>query len=115
MSSSPSERLAEYDGLPNKFYNDQGKMGQSELDLNERLNMARKNSKSIAALSPAKAKLGAKSVGELRQQVEATEADTNKMSSRMAAKSIADLRRRDDEGDIEAALREAGESQLIRD
>ncbi len=48
-------------------------MGQSEVDLNERLNLARKNSKSMAMLSPKPSgarKLGSKSVAELRSQVE---------------------------------------------
>ena len=48
-------------------------MGQSEVDLNERLILARKNSKSMAALSPKPSgarKLGSKSVAELRSQVE---------------------------------------------
>ena len=76
-------------------------MGQSELDLNERLNVARKNSKTMAALSPAKSKLGAKSVSELRRQVEEQEEEVGRRGSRMAAKSIADLRRRDDEGGVE--------------
>lgn len=83
-------------------------MGQSELDLNERLNVARKNSKTMAALSPAKARLGAKSVGELRKQVEEKEEETNIRGSKMAAKSIADLRRKGDEEVAENALREAG-------
>nr|XP_031862275.1 uncharacterized protein CI109_002240 [Kwoniella shandongensis]KAA5529347.1 hypothetical protein CI109_002240 [Kwoniella shandongensis] len=45
-------------------------MGQSEIDLNERLNLARNNSKSIASQSPGPSRLGVKSVAELRGQVE---------------------------------------------
>ena len=55
---------------PSKPYAHRG-MGQSEIDLNERLNLARKNSKTIAAMSPGPhSRLGAKSVGELRHQAE---------------------------------------------
>ena len=42
-------------------------IGQSEIDLNERLNLARRNSKSMAALSPrASKRMAQKSMGELR-------------------------------------------------
>ena len=56
---------------PSKKFAHRG-MGQSEVDLNERLNLARKNSKTVAALSPRPStRLGAKSVGELRHQTDA--------------------------------------------
>ena len=42
-------------------------MGQSEIDLNERLQLARKNSKSMAALSPRPSRrIDTRSAGELR-------------------------------------------------
>jgi hypothetical protein len=81
-------------------------MGQSEVDLNERLNLARRNSKTMAALSPAKARLGAKSVAELRSQVENREMDDVKRG-RLGAKSIGDLRRNGE--DLDETIREAGE------
>ena len=74
-SSSPSEpglRDELVAGMP--YENDGGRgMGQSEVDLNERLTLARKNSKSMAALVPKPSgarRLGSRSVAELRSQVE---------------------------------------------
>ena len=60
---------SEAEDRPTAPYRHDPAMGQSEIDLNERLNLARKNSKSVAALSPGPSlRLGAKSVGELRHQ-----------------------------------------------
>lgn len=102
-SMSPGRTLDE--GLPSRAYAVPG-MGQSEVDLNERLNLARRNSKSMAALSPAKARLGAKSVAELRSQVENREVDDVRRE-RLGAKSTGDLRR--EQEDLDEAVREAGE------
>ena len=78
QSGSPSDRILEIErtaGSPYKAGAGPG-MGQSEIDLNERLNLARKNSKSVGALVPASSgadKLATRSVTELRGQVEARE------------------------------------------
>lgn len=80
-SRSPSsEHLAESELITGRPYSANGVagMGQSEMDLNERLNTARKNSKSTAALSPKPSgarKLGSKSVAELRSQVETSQSN----------------------------------------
>lgn len=66
--------------------------GQSELDLNERLDLARKNSRTMAAMSPVNGRLGAKSVSELRSQVEVQSVEIDRTSSKLGAKSVADLR-----------------------
>jgi hypothetical protein len=71
-------------------------MGQSEVDLNDRLDLARKNSKTIAAFSPptAAGRLAAKSVTELRTRVEV---------SVLHARSVGDLKERvEEEGIAEA-------------
>lgn len=97
LSSSPSERLLEVDhGLPNvrkPYVQGSRGMGQSELDLNERLNLARKNSKTMAAMSPPGSRLAAKSVAELRSKVEEQDVTVQRQNSRLAAKSVGDLRR----------------------
>lgn len=103
-SSSPTSQILE-EALPPRTHAGPG-MGQSEIDLNERLNLARRNSKTMAALSPVKARLGAKSVAELRTQVETREMDDARRE-RLGAKSTGDLRRNDE--DIEEAMREAGQ------
>ncbi|ORX38894.1 hypothetical protein BD324DRAFT_296964 [Kockovaella imperatae] len=72
-------------------------LGQSEIDLNERLNLARKNSKSMAALSPKPSlRLAAKSVGELRHRHDQTQ-DLKRRHSSNLDRAI----------EAESALREA--------
>lgn len=90
-------------------------LGQSELDLNERLNLARKNSRTMAAMSPPNSRLGAKSVSELRSQVETRSELVEKRDSKLAAKSIAELRRHDTamDSEAEAAVRQAGAQLLL--
>ena len=98
MSSSPSEVRSETQGSPRKppYVGTEIDMGQSEIDLNERLNLARKNSRTMAMLSPASSRLAAKSVSELRSQMEERQEERQGRTSKLAAKSVADLRRRDD-------------------
>ncbi|KAK8843437.1 hypothetical protein IAR55_007094 [Kwoniella newhampshirensis] len=67
QSSSP-ELGSLIAGAP--YRGDGVEMGQSEIDLNARLNLARNNSKSIACQSPGPSRLGARSIAELRSQVE---------------------------------------------
>lgn len=64
-------------------------MGQSEIDLNERLDVARKNSKSVNTLTPGR--LGARDVMELRTKVEG-QASVEMQVKKMAAKSVTELR-----------------------
>ena len=68
-----------------------GSIGQSEIDLNERLDLARKNSKSMATLStstptPA-ARMQAKSAGELRQRTDDRSPASRPMSPQTPSKS----------------------------
>ena len=75
QSSSPSEPEMRDELIVGAPYETAGSRGmeQSEVDLNERLNLARKNSKSMAALVPKPSgarRLGSRSVAELRSQVE---------------------------------------------
>jgi hypothetical protein len=67
QSSSPSEASREMDELvPGSPYKAAGN-GQSEVDLNERLMLARRNSKSVSALQPGKP---APTVAELKGMME---------------------------------------------
>ncbi|WVQ81448.1 hypothetical protein IAT38_003572 [Cryptococcus sp. DSM 104549] len=78
MSPEPSSLMA---GAPYKPSNEEKGMGQSEIDLNERLDMARKNSRSAEAASPGPTKLGTRSVAELRSQHEAEAAESRASTS----------------------------------
>jgi hypothetical protein len=107
MSTPASEVYSEEDevlgGSPYKPGAAEG-IRQSDVDLNERLQLARKNSKSMAALSPGPSRLGVRSVAELRGGVE--ERDREK---RLGTRSVGDLRTgeraRGDLGPAEEALR----------
>jgi hypothetical protein len=108
MSSSLSVR-SDYDGegddtlIAGVPYNPAGNMGQSEVDLNERLNLARKNSKTVGALSPptAAGRLAAKSVAELRTRVE--ERVEVVAHGRLGVRSVGDLKEKvEEEGVLEA-------------
>lgn len=102
MSSSPSVH-SDYEGVGDDTliagapYKAAGHMGQSEVDLNERLDLARKNSKSVAALSPptASGRLAAKSVAELRSRVE--ERVEVVAHGRLGVRSVGDLKERVEE------------------
>lgn len=71
---APSDHVQESSRSPYKEHS----MGQSEIDLNDRLTLARNNSKSMAALGPTvkrgTLKLGSRSVAELRSDVGSAEA-----------------------------------------
>ncbi|RSH95410.1 hypothetical protein EHS25_000497 [Saitozyma podzolica] len=78
---------------------------QSDVDLHERLQLARKNSKSMAALlpgGPGASRLGTRSVAELRGNVENRERE-----SRLGAKSVPDLKRDEKQQQAEDSLRAA--------
>jgi hypothetical protein len=80
---------------------------QSDVDLNERLQLARKNSKSMAALLPGgsgASRLGTRSVAELKGNVEDRERE-----SRLGAKSVPDLKRDEKQQQAEDSLRAACE------
>jgi hypothetical protein len=83
---------------------------QSDVDLHERLQLARKNSKSMAALlpgGPGASRLGTRSVAELRGNVENRERE-----SRLGAKSVPDLKRDEKQQQAEDLLRAACEWHL---
>ena len=114
LPSSPSEHPSDAEVEPlaaaSTFADVRRNMGQSEIDLNERLNLARKNSKTMAAMSPGHARLGAKSVAELRTLADERDAELKRSASKLVTKSLVDLRR--NEGPMnptEASLREARE------
>ncbi|ORY29168.1 hypothetical protein BCR39DRAFT_533070 [Naematelia encephala] len=112
QSSSPSStgNLSEDElisGMP--YAASRGHLGQSEIDLNERLNIARRNSKSVAVLSPIRSgRLAARSVAELRTTVR--EREFAVAEGKSAGKSTEDLRIWDEQRSLpapaEAALRE---------
>ncbi|KAK4685638.1 hypothetical protein P7C73_g4506, partial [Tremellales sp. Uapishka_1] len=90
-STSPSVNMSEEEedlvaGSPYKTAS-AGNMGQSEVDLNARLNLARKNSKSVTqVLSPVKSpgRLGVSSIAEMRARVE-ERADMNAAEASLRA------------------------------